>query len=334
MKLLVIRFSSIGDIVLTTPVLRCLKKKFPDAELHFLTKSAFRSLIGENPHVDKFHYYAGDLGAVIRDLRAEEFDAIIDLHKNIRSLIVRFRLGMKALSYDKQTFRKILLTHLHIDRMKPRHVAEMYLEAVRPLGVEDDGEGLEHFMPQGIALPDGLIPSAIQKRYIALCIGASYATKKLPAERLAELCGSLHDPVVLVGGREDEAAGEIIAAAHPGRVINACGKCNLHQSAIIVREAALVISHDTGMQHIACAFRKPVLALWGGTSPQLRFGPYYGQAHPKMHMDFQAPGLKCRPCSAVGKKKCPKGHFDCMMKLDLSAVAVAANGIIAPVKGS
>jgi ADP-heptose:LPS heptosyltransferase len=334
MKFLVIRFSSIGDIVQASPVLRCLKKKYPDAEVHLVTKYAFRSVTEANPYVDKFHYYKGDLRTLIRDLRTEEFDTVIDLHKNIRSLLIRLGLGKRVLSYDKQTLRKILLTQFHINLMKPRHVTDMFLDTVRPLGVEDDGEGLDHFIPDAEVLPEGLMPSGIRERYIALCIGATYATKKLPVERLVELCSRLIGPVVLVGGKEDVAEGEQIAANFPGRVINACGKCSLHQSALIVRDATLVISHDTGMQYISCALQKPVLAIWGGTSPKLRFGPYYGYAHPKIHMDFLTPGLRCQPCSAYGKKKCPKGHFDCMMKLDLAAVAVAANGKIGSVKGS
>lgn len=324
MKFLVIRFSSIGDIVLTTPLLRCLKAKYPDAELHFLTKASFKAVTEGNPHVDRFHYYAGDLGPLVRQLRAESFDTIIDLHDNIRSRLIRLRLGKPSLTYEKLGFQKFLLTRFHVDRMPRRHVADRYLDAVRPLGVEDDGAGLEHFIPQDLSLDPELVPAHIRSRYIALCIGASYATKRLPPERLMELCGRLQGPVVLVGGKEDAETGARIAERYPGKVFNACGRSNLHQSALIVREARLVISHDTGMQHIACAFQKPVLAIWGGTSPELQFGPYYGKAHQARHKNFITPGLGCQPCSNHGKKKCPKGHFDCMLKLDLGAVADAA----------
>jgi len=323
MKILVIRFSSIGDLVLASPVFRCLKQQLPDAEVHLLTKHKFRAVTEANPYIDRFHYYKEDLGSLIKDLRKEDFDVVIDLHKNLRSYRVRWALRKRTFSYRKLSLQKFLLTRFRVDRMPQRHITERSLDAVYPLGVKDDGAGLDHFIPASATLADKPLPFPAGG-YIALVIGASYETKKLPAEKLIELCGRIDLPMVLVGGPEDKEVGERVKGSDPTRIFNACGPYNLHQSSLIVRDSKFVISHDTGMQYIACAFRKKVLAIWGGTSPRLQVEPYYGKTDPVPYQNCLVEGLRCQPCSNYGTKKCPEGHFKCMMELDLSAIAFKA----------
>jgi len=324
-KFLVIRFSSIGDIVLTTAAIRCLATQVPGAEIHFLTKRSFRAVTEANPHISRFHYLDDDLGALIGDLRREDFDTVIDLHKNPRSYKVRRALGKPVLTYRKLTLERFLLTRFHVDRMPGRHISERYLDALAPLGVTDDGQGLDYFLPVGTNLDGKQLPEWTGRGYIALVIGASYYTKKLPVDRLKELVSMLDHPVVLLGGPGDAVDGEAIASEFPGKVVNACGRYELNQSALITRDARLVISHDTGLQHIACAFQRPVLALWGGTSPALQMEPWYGTAHTDLHRNFQVPGLACQPCSIHGSKHCPKGHFRCMRDMDLRSLSSTAN---------
>lgn len=323
MKILVIRFSSIGDIVLASPVFRCLKTQL-GAEVHLLTKHKFRAVTEANPYIDRFHYFRDNLSAVINELKKEEIDVVVDLHKNFRSYRVKWALGKKAYAFNKLSVEKFLLTKFQVDRMPNRHITQRSLDAIRPLGVVDDGGGLDHFIPSSAQITDKPLPFAAGQ-YIALVIGASYATKKLPAERLKELCALIPHPIVLVGGPEDQEEGEKVKGIDPQRIFNACGPYNLHQSAIIVRDAKFVISHDTGMQYIACAFQKRVIAIWGATSPKLQVEPYYGSKSQVRHVNFLLPGLKCQPCSNYGTKKCPEGHFKCMMQLDLNGIAATAN---------
>jgi len=325
MKILVIRFSSIGDIVLTTPVFRCIKQQIPNAEIHLLTKHKFRAVSEANPHITKFHYFKDDLKEVIDALKAENFDIVIDLHKNFRSYRVRMALGKKSYAYNKLSVEKFLLTKFRINKMPDRHITQRSLDTVLPLGVKDDGGGLEHYIPAGITLADKPLPSFTNNGYIALVIGASFATKKLPAERLIELSSLIPYSLVLVGGPEDEGVGSRVEGVDPSRIFNACGPYNLHQSSLIVRDAKFVISHDTGMQYIACAFQKRVLAVWGATSPKLQVEPYYGSNSTVPYANCLVPNLPCQPCSNYGTKKCPEGHFNCMMQLDLQAIADQAN---------
>lgn len=324
MKFLVIRFSSIGDIVLTTPTIRCLKQQVADAEVHFLTKANFKGVTEGNPYIDKFYYFKNDLPALIGELKKEQYDYIIDLHDNFRTKRIGWALKAKVLTYDKERCEKFLLTKFHINNMAQRHIVDRCLDTVASLGVKNDGLGMDYFIPanQEVAIKDLPVPHMVG--FVAIVIGASYYTKKLPVKKLQELCRLVEYPIILVGGKEDFAEGKAIASVDPVRVYNACGKFSLHESADLVRKSKLVISHDTGLQYIACAFNKPVLAIWGGTSPLLDVEPYYAASEINRYQNFIVPGLKCQPCSNFGTKTCPKGHFNCMEKQDIVAIAAAA----------
>lgn len=327
-KILVIRFSSIGDIVLATPVFRCLKQQLEGVSVHFLTKRLFKPVTEANPYIDKFFYYEDNLSELVSQLQEEEYSYVVDLHKNFRSRYVRLRLGVKSLVFKKLSWQKFLLTKLHINLMPKRHITDRSLDTISPLGVINDGKGLDYFIPEAEHVDFSKLPETTREGYIALVIGASYATKKLPLAKLVGLCKLLPYPVILVGGKEDAAIGQLIEAALPQKVFAACGHYNLHGSADIVKHATLVISHDTGLQYIACAFQKPVLAIWGATSPQLAVSPYYGNKvrhdHLPLYQNFLVDGLNCQPCSNYGTSKCPRGHFRCMKEQDINAIVEMA----------
>lgn len=330
MKCLVIRFSSIGDIVLTTPAIRCLKQQVAGAEIHFLTKLNFKKVTEHNPYIDKFHYFDKNLPALIKQLKEEKFDYIIDLHKNFRTYRIKQALGVKAYTYKKESLQKLLLTKLHINVMSGRHIALRSLDAVAPLGVKDDGKGLDYFISPQERVKAEDLPLSHSMGYVAIVIGASFYTKKLPVYKLQQLCQQIEHPIVLVGGKEDVREGEAIAAVDKVKVYNACGKFSLNESADIVRNAKVVISHDTGLQYIACAFNKPVVAIWGGTSPKLDVEPFYGTSYLQtannkpMYENMVVPGLLCQPCSNFGTASCPVGHFKCMDLQDVEKIKQVA----------
>lgn len=326
MKFLVIRFSSIGDIVLASPVFRCLKKQIMTAEVHLLTKSAFRMVTAANPYIDKFFYYDKNLDEVIEQLKKEEYDYVIDLHNNFRSLKVKRALGVKSYTIDKLNFQKFLLTKLHINIMPKRHITLRSLDTVAAFGVKDDGGGLDYFIPENDKIKESDIPASHLAGYIAVVIGASYHTKKLPVHKLKALCEGIQHPIMLIGGKEDGEIGEQVSAVDPFKIYNACGRFNLNESADLVRRSKLVISHDTGLQYIASAFNKTVLALWGSTSPKLDVEPYYSRQFLESQKELpyeniiRMPPLKCQPCSKFGNKKCPLGHFKCMEQMDIQKI--------------
>lgn len=326
MKVLVLRFSSIGDIVLTSPVLRCLKEQVPGVELHYLTKSAFVDLLRANPHLHKVHHFNQDVGEVAPTLRAEGFDLIVDLHKNIRSKRVRRKLGVESRAFYKLNVAKWKLVNLKWNTMPDIHIVDRYLQTVAHLGVKNDGKGIEHFIPKDEEIATSTLPEEYQNGYVALAIGAAHATKRLPEHKLKQICDQLGQPIVLLGGpAEAEVAGRI-SESTTGTVHNLVGKLSLNGSASLVKNADLVICHDSGMMHLAAAFQKHTISIWGNTVPE--FGMYaYMPQHPERNTVIQVDGLPCRPCSKIGFEKCPKRHFKCMEQVETKTVLAAASAV-------
>lgn len=324
-KILVIRFSSIGDIVLASPVLRCIKKQIENCELHFCTKFAFRTINAANPYIDKFFYYHNNMPELLAKLKAESYDHVVDLHHNFRSFAIKQYLKVDTATIAKLTFEKYLLTKLNIDIMPNRHITQRSLDTVSKLKVKDDGEGLDYFIPAKDEITPNDIPTGHLAGYIVIVIGASYATKKLPVNKLISLCENINHPIILVGGMEDAKNGAVIANTSAVKIYNACGKFTINESAAIIKNAKMVVSNDTGMLYIACAFKKPVVALWGSTTPDLDVEPYYGSKYTALQKkrlyENVVLKLSCQPCSKYGLHKCPKEHFNCMEKINVQKLA-------------
>jgi ADP-heptose:LPS heptosyltransferase len=331
MKFLIIRFSSLGDIVLTTPVLRCLKMQLPDVELHFLVKPSFKAAVINNPYISKLHFLQHDWNKMIDELKEEKFDYIIDLHRNLRSFRIKSSLKVPAFSFKKLNFQKLIFTKLKWNVMPDQvHVVDRYLKTVEPFGVYNDGGGMDYFINADEEVQQKDIPTSHQAGYIGIVIGASFYTKKLPVYKLQELCKKIDHPIILLGGPEDAAAGEEIKKVDSVKVYNACGKFSLNESADLVRKAKLIIAHDTGFMHIAAALKKPVIAVWGSTTPSFGMYPYYGANFLSRQIaspsdDMQVHKLWCRPCTKIGRRKCPQGHFKCMKQMPIDEMVMKVN---------
>ncbi len=322
MKVLVIRFSSIGDIVLTTPVVRCLKQKYPQAEVHYLTKVAYGPMLTSNPYIDRLFYLNDDLAEVTEQLKKEKYDHVVDLHNNIRTMRVKKALKVKSYAFPKLNFKKWLLVNLKMDVMPDKSIVERYFEAVRPLEVYNDGKGLDYFLRTDKQLTNTDIPMSHWGGFVGCVIGGSYNTKKLPVAQWKKFCETVPYPVMLLGGPEDRAEGDEIAALDRIKIYNSCGKFSLNESAELVKYAKVIVSNDTGLMHVAAAFQKPIISLWGNTSPEMGMFPYYGFNNLKDRIAAQSvimenKNLGCHPCSKLGYARCPKRHFKCMNELDM-----------------
>jgi heptosyltransferase-2 len=328
MKVLVIRFSSIGDIVLTTPVLRCLKQQRPDVEIHYLTKHAYKNLLSQNPYISKLHYLHDELDDVIEPLKAEKYDYIIDLHNNLRTMRVKKALNVQSYSFRKLNVQKWLLTNMRLNLMPDMSIVDRYLETVKPLKVNNDGKGLDYYLPTDQHLTNNDIPMSHWGGYVGCVIGGSCGTKQLPLEQWKKFCDRIPYPVMLMGGPEDREDGNEIAAQDPIKIYNSCGKFNLNESAELVKIARVIVSNDTGLMHVAAAYQKPIVSLWGNTSPDMGMFPYYGYNNLKERIAPQSiivenKALGCHPCSKIGYARCPKKHFKCMNDLDMMVVSNA-----------
>ena len=318
---MVVRFSSIGDIVLTTPIVRTLKTQLKDVEVHYLTKANYRGILDYNPFIDKVFTIDKSIDEVKSELNKESYDFIVDLHNNIRTRHLKWLLKKPSKSFPKLNLNKFLLTKLKINKMPRIHLVDRYFETVKGLGVKNDFRGLDYFIPKAdrVNLMDWNLPTD----YLVYAIGAKFDTKRLPKEQIKNVVGKIKGNVVLLGGEIDVKMGEVIAKEYD-HVTSLCGKLNLNQSASVIEQSKKVISHDTGLMHIAAAFKKPIVSIWGNTVPEFGFYPYLLEdaGHFSIH---QVEDLKCRPCSKIGYQACPKGHFNCMNMQDIDGIVEEAN---------
>lgn len=315
LKILVIRFSSMGDIIYTTPIVRCLKLQLPGAEIHFLTKPVFQYIYDNNPYLDKLHLLQPKLSDTISLIKRERFDYIIDLHNNLRTTLIKWQTGIKAATYKKQPIRKWLSLKFKWNLVPATHLVERYMATVAFLGVKNDHQPINYYIHQEYALKN-LLPTTHQAGYVAFIIGATHFTKRMPNEKIISICRAIKQPVVLLGGKDVQANGEQISASLPHHIYNACGIISLDESVFLVSKADKVTGFDTGLTHIAEAYNKSIASIWGSTTPELLgVQPYQVTDALVVGID-----LYCRPCSKFGLEKCPEGHFRCMKDIPETTV--------------
>ena len=318
MKILIIRFSSIGDIVLTTPVIRCIKQQIQGVEVHYITKQNFSSVISSNPYIDKLYTIKESTSEIIDQLKKENYDYVIDLHHNVRTLKLKLALGKKSCSFRKLNWEKMLMVYFKINKLPKLHIVDRYFETLTSIGIKNDYKGLDYFIPEkDIINIASYLPTQFQNGYDVLVVGGSYYTKQIPINKLKEICTHTLKPLILLGGKEDAIIAEEVHQAFKHKTINGCGILNLNQSASIIRQANRVITSDTGLMHIAAAFKKDIISVWGNTIPEFGMSAYLPGKNSKI---LEVKNLPCRPCSKLGHHSCPKKHFKCMNDIDVSKI--------------
>jgi len=312
-KFLIIRFSSIGDIVLTTPVIRGLKQQVEDAEVHYLTKHQFEGIVSQNPYVDKVLTLKENLKDTIEEIKEQDYNYIIDLHHNLRTSIIKRKTRLISFSFDKLNFKKWLFVNFKINRMPDVHIVDRYLATVSVFDVKNDGKGLDFFIPEKDKVVPQDMHSAFKGKYMVAVVGANHFTKQIPVEKIVNIANKTGMPVCLIGGKDVVRQAFLIEEQLKVPFLNTVGKVNLNQSASLIEQSEIVLTPDTGMMHIAAAFGKKIISLWGNTVPQFGMYPYMPHSDSKI---FEVKNLKCRPCSKIGFAKCPKEHFKCMNDID------------------
>lgn len=315
-KILIIRFSSIGDIVLTTPIIRTVKNQL-HAEVHFLVKPAFHAILSHNPYIDHLISYTKENTSIIDQLKAENYDCVIDLQKNVKSYTLTQRLGIKTYTFDKLNVKKWIFVNTKLNLLPDKHIVHRYFEGIEPLGVKDDGLGLDFFWDiaeedKALSMMEGII------KYQILILGANYYTKRIPEEICRKIIEKSEWTTVLIGGKDVEQVANKLSDEYPDATLNFVGKVNINVSAALIKHAKRIITGDTGMMHIAAALQKDMFVLWGNTVPDFGMYPYYGEKSEKSATYMEVLGLGCRPCSKLGYNTCPKSHFKCMMDQDMS----------------
>jgi len=318
-KILIIRFSSIGDIVLTTPVVRALKRD-AEAEVHYITKKKFADVLINNPNVDKIFTFEREITEILSQLKTEKYDYLIDLHKNFRSARLKQALNIPSKSFNKLNIEKWLRVALKFDILPKVHIVDRYFEAVKFLNLNYDGQGLDYFITDNDKKAVEHLPVSCNKGYVSLVVGGAHYTKQITTDQIIKLVNLSPLPVVLLGGKSDSEKAEEIIKSTGDKAFDATGKFSLNQSAALVEGAEKVITSDTGLMHIAAAFGKEIVSLWGNTIPEFGMYPLFPKGDEGKSKILEMKNLRCRPCSKIGFDKCPKGHFKCIKNIDLGSV--------------
>jgi ADP-heptose:LPS heptosyltransferase len=268
-----------------------------------------------NPYIRQVHSIEKEVTEVLAALKQEGFDYIIDLHKNIRSKRVIASLRNKTFSFSKLNLEKWILVNMKINLLPKKHLVDRYFEGVRALGITNDGDGLDHYISDDAELWGAEFAKSTDP-YTCIILGANYYTKRIPTQLVQHIIHSnrYNGPYVLIGGTDVAKEGETLSKFD--KVVNYCGQLNLEQSAALIKHSAHVVTGDTGMMHIAAAYKKPMTSIWGSTIPDFGMYPYFGD-HAVLAEVLEVKGLSCRPCSKLGYNQCPKGHFNCMTDISL-----------------
>ena len=318
-NILAVRFSSIGDVLLTTPLLRAIRRRHPAARLTVLTKEQYLPLLSHNPHLTRVIGLSRQrkLTELAAELRSHRYSHLLDLHDNVRSRVLRLLVPGGWTTYPKHRLARTLLIHTKRNGYRDqRQVAERYFSAARGLDVSPDGEPPQLFWGPEVdrSVTEWLSRAAVPEdaRPIALAPGAAHATKRWPIEHWRTLIARLltHGVrLVVVGGPEDVPLASHLAGLAPGQVLTAAGEFGLLETAALLRRASALVSGDTGVMHMATAVGTPVVALFGPTVQAFGFFPYTTRAR------VVELALDCRPCSSKGGPECPLGHHRCLHDL-------------------
>ena len=298
LKVLVVRFSSIGDIVLTSPIVRVLKKQ-KNAKIHFLTKSQYSSIVVNNLYIDKVITIHKSLNEIKEDLIKENYDFVIDLHNNIRSHGLRL-LNVPIKRYSKSNFKKLIYMYTGKNFLNNEHVVDRYFKATSFLDLNNDGKGLDFFINK-----KDEVDFDINQKFISWCIGASKEQKKLAVDQICYVANKLNLPIVLLGGMEEfNKANQIINQCSQNKIYNYCGNISINQSAYLIKHSQFLLSNDTGLMHIGAALNKKINSFWGCTKPDLGFYPYTKKSNSLMII------------SELSKRQCSKHGSSCRFTSD------------------
>jgi heptosyltransferase-2 len=306
-RIIIIRLSSLGDILLTTPLIRSIKKQYENIKIDFLLREEYKDTLSYNPYINKLYFYQrNDNSKVFESLSSSKYDLCIDLQNNLRSAKVVSLLNCSNVKFQKHTIDKFLLVNFKINRLRDLpSIPVRYASSLK--GFQLDDEGLDLFLPEGIKTS-----IKNQGNTIGFCPGSRHLTKMWPEEYFIELGSRLLSEgfnIALLGGKSDREVCKRISEKIPSSV-DLSNNDDLLGIASEMKNCKLIVCNDSGMLHTACAVKTPVTVFFGSTVSEFGFTPYNNK-----NLILQNNCLSCRPCSHVGREKCPKGHFKCMLEV-------------------
>ncbi len=306
--------SSIGDIVLATPLIRCLRNKYPSAQIDFLVKKKYSEILSANPYISNLLLFENNIFESAKKIKKEKYDFILDIHNNFRTFLLTLFSGAKIIRYNNYLFKRFLLTEFGLNFYKEKvPVFLRYLKTAEPLGILNDNKGLDFFIDKEI---DGQ-SAYLSKNCIGICPVAVWKTKRWPKENFVDLAKRILEKqdceILIFGGKNDFDYCENIKSRISPKAKNLCG-LSLKETAVAIRKCKYLLTNDTGLMHIAEALKVPVVAFFGPTDKEFGFYPQSEKSK------IISKNYFCKPCSTKGSGKCPVGDFRCMKDITVGEV--------------
>ena len=341
-KTLVIRLSSIGDVVLASPLIRVFRKQFPSAQIDFVVRKEYAELVRFNPNISTTIEFDADGGfkelqLLKENIRQERYDLILDIHNSLRSRYLRFFSGAKkVVVIDKRIIARTMLVRFKKNFYRNIvSIADRYIETVKDYGVENDNRGLEIFITDKIRsnVSEKLASFNLHRfeKVIGFCPSAKHETKRWPAERFidtgVQIAKKLNAKILLFGGIADGSLCQTIVhsinqVTGMERASDLSGQFSLLETASAMEYCDIVLTNDSGLMHIAAAMKKKVIAIFGSTVREFGFFPVGTES-----VIVERNGLYCRPCSHIGRDSCPEKHFRCMKEIQVEEVIKSIHAI-------
>ncbi|MBN1384674.1 MAG: lipopolysaccharide heptosyltransferase II [Elusimicrobia bacterium] len=319
MKILIIRLSSIGDIVLATPLVRCLREKFPEAQIDFILKKEYSEILSNNPHISNLILFDGNISGCSKKISSERYDIVIDIHRNFRSFLLTLFSKARVLRYKNNLLKRLLLVEAGVNLYNNDMVSvpKRYLKTAEGLGVPDDGKGPDFFIDKEIDNKFSYLP----ENCIGICPVAVWKTKRWPAGNFIEFgkkkAAESDCEILIFGGKNDSEYCECIKDKIGKKARNLCG-LSLQETASAVKRCRFLLTNDTGIMHIAEALKVPVVAVFGPTVEEFGFYPQSDKSK------VISKKYLCKPCTTKGSDRCPVGDFKCMKEISIEEVFSAS----------
>ena len=343
-KILILRLSSIGDIILTSSLIRSVRSKVgKNARIDFVVKKEFSELVKFNHNLSfTFEYdstskFSG-LKKLANELKNEKYDLVIDLHDNLRTKYLRnFCLAKEVVSIDKESWKRFKLIHFRKnDFVNHLHIVEKYFKSLEDFNVKYDGKGNDIYIPDEIQFSISSRFSELKlnnfNKVIGICPGAKHFTKIWPTEKFEKCVKILslkyNAKILLFGGQSDliysqKIINNLKKETDVKYLTDFTGKLSLLETAQAFEYCDLIIANDTGLMHLASAKQKPIVAIFGSTTKEFGFTPFETK-----NIIVENYNLECRPCTHIGKDKCPKKHFKCMVDISEDEVLKCVEKLI------
>ncbi len=307
-KILIIRLSSLGDVILTTPLIRSLKNFLPKVIIEYVVREEYEDILINNPYISKIFTFTKDENRnkeLTANLANNNYDAVIDLQNNFRSARLINALNCSVFKFNKRSLDKFLLVKFKINKLKD--APTIPVRYAKTINLKLDDEGLDIISYNS---PSEILEG--NKSYIGIAPGSRHFTKMWPAEyftELGKLINKTGKKIVLFGGTSDIEICKTLNKEIPGS-INLCNQNDILQTVVDMKKCETVICNDSGLMHAACAAKVPVLTIFGSTVKEFGFVPYNNR-----NFILENNSLTCRPCTHIGRAECPKRHFKCMLEL-------------------